>query len=66
LREFVTGKEDLNGVTRLEQEGLRAKKKKSLDIWNFGSLAISVAEIVKIYKCVKIKSAIFRPLGLIM
>jgi hypothetical protein len=45
---------------------LRAERKKSLDIWNFGSLAIAMAEIVKICKCVKIKSTMFRPLGLIV
>jgi hypothetical protein len=46
-RGFVAGKEDLNSVIRLEQGGLRAERKESLDEWNFGSLAIAVAEIVK-------------------
>jgi hypothetical protein len=45
---FVAGKEDLNSTTRLEQGGLRAKRKESLDEWNFGSLAIMMAEIVKL------------------
>jgi hypothetical protein len=45
---FVTGKEDLNSVTRLEQGGLRAERKESLDEWNFRSLAVVMAEIVKI------------------
>jgi hypothetical protein len=56
----------LNSVTRLEQGGLRAEREKSLDMQNFRPLAIAMAEIVKIYKCVKIKSTIFRPLGLIV
>jgi hypothetical protein len=38
----------LNGIARLEQGGLRAERKKSLGEWNFGSLAIAMAEIVKI------------------
>jgi hypothetical protein len=46
-RGFVVGKEDLNSVTRLEQGGLRAERKESLDEWNFGSLAVAVAEIFK-------------------
>jgi hypothetical protein len=50
----------------LEQGGSRAEGEKSLDIQNFGPLAIAMAEIVKIYKCVKIKSTILRPLGLIV
>jgi hypothetical protein len=64
---FVAGKEDLNGVTRLEQGRSRAEREreKSLDVWSFGPLVIEIAEIVKIYKCVKIKNTIFRPLGLI-
>jgi hypothetical protein len=41
----------LNGITRLEQGGLRAERGKSLDIGNFGSLAIAMAEIVKICNC---------------
>jgi hypothetical protein len=45
-RGFVVGKEDLN-ITGLEQGGLRAERKESLDEWNFGSLAIVMAEIVK-------------------
>jgi hypothetical protein len=45
---FVTGKEDLNTVTRLVQGGSRAERKKSLDEWNFRLLAIAMAEIVKI------------------
>jgi hypothetical protein len=44
----------------LEQEGLRAERKESLDEWNLSSLAIAVAEIVK--KCVKVRRTIFRPL----
>jgi hypothetical protein len=36
----------LNSVTRLEQGGLRAERKESLDEWNFGSVVM--AEIVKI------------------
>jgi hypothetical protein len=47
-RGFVTGKEDLNSITRLEQGGSRAERKESLDEWNFGSLAIGMAKIVKI------------------
>jgi hypothetical protein len=39
--------EDLNSITRLEQGGLRAERKESLDLWNFGSLAVAMAEIVK-------------------
>jgi hypothetical protein len=31
----------------LEQGGLRAERKESLDEWNFASLAIAMAEIVK-------------------
>jgi hypothetical protein len=54
----------LNSITRLEQEG-RERREKSL-ARSFGPLAIAMAEIVKIYKCVKIKSTIFRPLGLIV
>jgi hypothetical protein len=46
-RGFVTDKEDLNVVTTLEQGGLRAEGKESLDEWNFGSLTIVMAEIVK-------------------
>jgi hypothetical protein len=38
----------LNGITRLEQRGSREERKKSLDKWNFGPLAIAMAEIVKI------------------
>jgi hypothetical protein len=45
---FVAGKEDLSSYTRLEQGGSRAERKKSLDEWNFASLAIAMAEIVKI------------------
>jgi hypothetical protein len=37
----------LNSITRLEQGGMRAERKKSLDEWNFRSLAIAMAEIVK-------------------
>jgi hypothetical protein len=37
-----------------------------LGVWNFGPLAIGMAEIVKTCKYVKIKSTIFRPLGLIV
>jgi hypothetical protein len=37
-----------NSVTRLEQGGSRAERKESLDEWNFGSLAVAMAEIVKI------------------
>jgi hypothetical protein len=44
---FVAGKEDLNSITRLEQGGWRAERKESLDKWNFGSLGIAMAEIVK-------------------
>jgi hypothetical protein len=54
------------GIIRLEQGGSRPEREKSLDVWNFGFLAILMAEIVKIFKCVKIKSTIFRPLGLIV
>jgi hypothetical protein len=43
---FVAGKEDLNDITRLEQGGSRADRKESLDEWNFGSLAVAMAEIV--------------------
>jgi hypothetical protein len=45
---FVTDKKDLNSVTRLEQGGLRAERKESLDEWNFRSLAVAMTEIVKI------------------
>jgi hypothetical protein len=45
---FVAGKEELNSLTRLEQGGSRAEEKESLDERNFGSLAIVMAEIVKI------------------
>jgi hypothetical protein len=38
----------LNSIVRLEQGGLRAERKKSLDVWNLGSLAVAMAEIVKI------------------
>jgi hypothetical protein len=54
----------LNGVTRLEQGRSRVEREKSFDIWNFGSLIIAIAEIVKIYKCVKIKSTIFQAIGI--
>jgi hypothetical protein len=37
----------LNSITRLQQGGLRVERKKSLDEWNFGPLAIAMAEIVK-------------------
>jgi hypothetical protein len=53
---FVTGKEDLNSIARLEQGGLRAERKESLDKWNFRSLAIAMAEIVRI------RGTVFRPL----
>jgi hypothetical protein len=45
---FVTGKEDFNSITRLEQGRLRAERKKSLEEWNFESFAIAMAEIAKI------------------
>jgi hypothetical protein len=45
---FVVGKEDLNSVTRLEQGGLRAERKESLNLCNLRPLAIGMAEIVKI------------------
>jgi hypothetical protein len=38
----------LNGVTRLEQGGLRVERKESLEKWNFTPLAIAMAEIIKI------------------
>jgi hypothetical protein len=38
----------LNSITRLEQGGLKAERKKSLNEWNFRPLAIVMAEIVKI------------------
>jgi hypothetical protein len=38
----------LNGITRLEQAGLRAERKESLDEWNFRPIAIAMAETVKI------------------
>jgi hypothetical protein len=38
----------LNNVTRLEQGGLRAERKESLDEWNFRTLAVAMAEIFKI------------------
>jgi hypothetical protein len=44
----------LNSIKRLEQGASRTERKESLDEWNFGSLAIAMAEIVKIEKCVKI------------
>jgi hypothetical protein len=50
------------GAGRVESR----EREKSLDIRNFRSLAIAMAEIVKMYKCVKIKGTIFRPLGLIV
>jgi hypothetical protein len=43
---FFAGKEDLNGIIRLEQGGSRTEK--SLDIVNFGPLAIALADILKI------------------
>jgi hypothetical protein len=46
-RGVVTGKEDFNSVTRLEQGGLKAERKESLDEYNFVSLAIAMAEIIK-------------------
>jgi hypothetical protein len=46
-RGVVAGMEDFNSITRLEQGGLRAERKESLDEWNFGSLAVAMAEIVK-------------------
>jgi hypothetical protein len=45
---FITSTEDLNSVTGLEQGELRSERKESLDEWNFGSLAVVMAEIVKI------------------
>jgi hypothetical protein len=45
---FVASKQDLNSVTRLGQGELRAERKESLDEWNFGSLSVEMAEIVKI------------------
>jgi hypothetical protein len=45
---LVAGKEDLNSIKILEQGGLRAERKKSLNKWNFRSLAVVNAEIVKI------------------
>jgi hypothetical protein len=47
LGEFVAGIEDLNSITRLKKEGLKAARKESLDEWNCESLAIAMAEIVK-------------------
>jgi hypothetical protein len=47
LKGFCCWQEDLNSITRLEQGGLRAERKESLDEWNFGLLAIEMAEIVK-------------------
>jgi hypothetical protein len=44
---FVAGKKNLNSITRLEQGGLRAERKESLDEWNFGSFAVVMAEIFK-------------------
>jgi hypothetical protein len=44
---FVAGKEDLDSVTRLEQGGSRAERQESLDEWNFRSLTVAMAEIVK-------------------
>jgi hypothetical protein len=38
----------LNSITRLEQGRLKAERKKSLDEWNFRSVAFAMAEIVKI------------------
>jgi hypothetical protein len=38
----------LNNVTRLEWGGLREERKESLDEWNFRSLAVAMAETVKI------------------
>jgi hypothetical protein len=38
----------LNSIKRLEQGASRTERKESLDEWNFGSLAIAMAEIVKI------------------
>jgi hypothetical protein len=46
-RGFVADKEDLSSVTRLEQGGSRAERKENLEEWNFGSLAVAMAEIVK-------------------
>jgi hypothetical protein len=40
LQGAVAGKEDFNIVKRLEQGGLRMERKKSLDEWNFRSLAM--------------------------
>jgi hypothetical protein len=37
----------LNSVTGLGQGGLKAERKESLDKWDFGSLAVAMAEIVK-------------------
>jgi hypothetical protein len=46
----------LNSIARLEQGGLRAERKESMDKWNFRSLAIAMAEIVRI------RGTVFRPL----
>jgi hypothetical protein len=43
----VSGKEYFKSITRAEQGGSRAERKESLDEWNFGSLALAMAEIVK-------------------
>jgi hypothetical protein len=41
-------------------------EREKLGSTEFQTTAIVMVEIVKIYKCVKIKSTVFRPLGLIV
>jgi hypothetical protein len=56
----------MEGVARFKKDRSRLKREESLDIWDLGPLAVAVAKIVKICKCVEVKSTVFRPLGLII
>jgi hypothetical protein len=60
------GKKNLESVARFNKGGLRLKIEKSLDIRELGPFVVAVAEVVQVSKGVEVKSAIFRPLGLII
>jgi hypothetical protein len=56
----------LEDVARFNKGGSRLKIEKSLDIWELGSFANEVAEVVQVSKGVEVKSVVFMPLGLII
>jgi hypothetical protein len=60
------GKKNLEGVARFNKGGSRLKIQKSLDVWELGPFVVVMAEVVQVSKGVEVKSAVFRPLGLII